>query len=269
MVATLTTDAVNSQVLNTEKIGDTGHPILIMHGWGQSIEGMRPLGELLGKSAQVHLIDLPGFGRSPRPSEDWDAIGYAECIHKYIVDNGIQKPDVLGHSFGGKVATRLASRYPDSIRGLMLMDSSGLKRKPEGKKKLRSDLLRSLNKLLKWSDKTFNTNYFEGWFVPKFGSRDYKEAGELRNILVKTVNEDVTEDAQKITSPTLILWGELDQETPVDMANRLNELIAGSKLVVFPKKDHFPYLGDGVHLCARYILDFLKSLDAKSERGDS
>lgn len=270
MVATLTTETVDGQVLNTDRIGNTGHPIIILHGWGQSIEGMRPLGELIGKTAQVHLIDLPGFGRSPRPAADWDAIGYAECIHKYMAQNGITKADVLGHSFGGKVATRLASRYPESVRGLLLMDASGLRRKVEGKKKLRADALRTLNKLLKWSDKTFKTNYFEGWFVPKFGSRDYKNAGELRNILVKTVNEDTSEDAKKITNPTFILWGELDDETPVEMAKRFNELIAGSKLVVLPKKDHFPYLGDGVHLCARYILDFLKSLETKTEsRGDS
>jgi pimeloyl-ACP methyl ester carboxylesterase len=262
MVGTLTNKTLNSQFLNTARIGDTGHPILIMHGWGQSLEGMRPLGELIGKSQQVHLIDLPGFGKSPKPAEDWDSIGYSERIYQYMQDNGLERVDVLGHSFGGKVATRLAARHPEAVRGLILMDASGLKRVVTGKKKLRGDILRTLSKLLKWSDKNFKTTFFESWFVPKFGSRDYKNAGELRNILVKTVNEDVTPDAQKITSSALIIWGELDDETPVEMGERFNRLIKDSQLIVLPRKDHFPYLNDGVHLCARYILDFLNKLPA-------
>lgn len=267
MVGTATISAADSQALNADRIGNSGHSILIMHGWGQSLESMRPLGELIGRTAQVHLIDLPGFGKSPRPKEDWDAIGYSECIYKYMRDNGIDRADLLGHSFGGKVAIRLASRHPEAVRGLILVNSSGLKRQLTGKKKLRADALRVLNRLLKWSDKTFGTDFFNGWFVPKFGSRDYKDAGELRNILVKTVNEDVTEDTARITSPAFLLWGELDQETPVDMGKRLNELIENSRLVVLPGKDHFPFLGDGAHLCARYILDFLKSLE--TSQGES
>jgi len=264
MVGTLTLETVNSQVLNTARIGETGHPIIIMHGWGQSLEGMRPLGELIASSAQVHLIDLPGFGKSPKPAEDWDSIGYSECILKYMQDNGIERADVLGHSFGGKVATRLASRHPERVRGLILMDASGLRTVPTGKKKLRATIMRTLSKLLKWSDKNFKTTFFESWFVPKFGSRDYKAAGALRNILVKTVNEDTSEDAKKISCPSLIVWGELDDETPVEMGERFNKLIPNSELIVLPRKDHFPYLNDGVHLCARYVLNFLKSLDAKS-----
>lgn len=265
MVGTLTNTTVNSQFLNTARIGDTGHPIIIMHGWGQSLEGMRPFAELIAGTSQVHLIDLPGFGKSPKPVEDWDSTGYAERIYQYMKDNGLERADVLGHSFGGKVATRLAARHPEAVRGLILMDASGLKRKITGKQKLRGDMIRTLSKLLKWSDKTFKTRYFENWFVPKFGSRDYKNAGELRNIFVKTVNEDVTEDCGKIVSSTLILWGELDDETPVEMGQRFNSLIKNSNLIVLPRKDHFPYLNEGMHLCARYVLDFVNTLNAAPE----
>ncbi len=261
MTGTVSLSPVNSQILNTERIGQTGHPILILHGWGQSIVTMRQLGELIGNYQQVHLIDLPGFGKSPKPDEDWDSIGYAACIKKYMDDNHIAKADVLGHSFGGKVASRLASRYPDSVRGLILVDSSGLKRQLTGKKKLRTEYVRTLSKLVKWSDKTFKTKLFADWFAPKFGSRDYQNAGPLKNILVKTVNEDTTSDVKKITAPTFILWGELDDETPVEMAERLNQLIPNSRLLVMPRKDHYPFLGDGLHLSGKYIMDFLNSLD--------
>ncbi len=244
--------------LHVEIMGKSGTPLLMMHGWGQNLESLRALGELLSKHAQVHLIDLPGFGRSPAPVEDWDTIGYAERIHRYLQDNSIEQADLLGHSFGGRVSMRLASHHPQCVRSITLINSGGLRR--AGKPTLKSKVVRVLGKTLKQMDKSVGTKSYERWFIPRFASTDYKNAGRLRNILVKTVNEDVTEDAGKITAPVFLLWGELDTETPLEMGQRLHSIIRNSKLVVLPGKDHFPFLGDSAHLCARYIIEFLKSL---------
>ncbi|HEY9680847.1 MAG TPA: alpha/beta hydrolase [Oculatellaceae cyanobacterium] len=245
--------------LHVEIIGGSGNDLLMLHGWGQNLESMRALGELLSKHARVHLVDLPGFGRSPAPSEDWDTIGYAERIRQYLIDNNIERADMLGHSFGGRVSIRLSSRYPELVRSVTLINSGGLKR-VQGKVKLKSRAIQMLGKTLKKIDKAFGSTSYEDWFVPKFASVDYKNAGRLRNILVKTVNEDVTEDARKITAPVFLLWGELDTETPVEMGQRFNSIIRDSKLVVLPGKGHFPFLGDSAHLCARYIIEFFKGL---------
>jgi pimeloyl-ACP methyl ester carboxylesterase len=250
---------VDGQPLNAEVLG-SGPPILLMHGWGHSLESMRPLGELLSQTAQVHLIDLPGFGKSPKPEEDWDTVGYAQRIYQYMEDNKIASADLLGHSFGGRVSIRLASRHPERIRSVVLINSGGLRRTLTGKKKIRARMIGLLSKSIKDFDKLFGASYFESWFVPRFGSADYKNAGPLRNILVKTVTEDVSEDAAKITSPTFILWGELDQETPLEAGQRLHALIANSQLVVLPGKDHYAFMGIGAHLCAKYIIAFLHGL---------
>lgn len=251
---------MNTPVLNAQKIGSSGHPILLMHGWGQSLHSLVALGELLGKTYQVHLIDLPGFGLSPAPTEDWDTKQYAECIYQYIKQNNLEKADLLGHSFGGRVAIRLTSAHPEIVRSMILINSGGLKRPLIGKRKLRSQYIGLLSKTIKQIDKTFGSKIFETWFVPRFASLDYRNAGSLRNILVKAVNEDVTEDALRIKNPSFILWGEKDQETPLESGERFHALISGSQFVVLPGKDHFPFLGDGAHLCARYILNFLKTL---------
>ena len=249
--------------LHVEKLGNAGNDLLMLHGWGQNLESLRALGELLSKNARVHLIDLPGFGRSPAPLEDWDTIGYAERIRKYLLDNNIERADLLGHSFGGRVCVRLTSRYPELVRSVTLINSGGLKR-AQGKAKLKSRAIQILGKTLKKLDKTIGTNVWESWFVPRFASTDYKNAGKLRTILVKTVNEDVTEDAGKIDAPVFLLWGELDTETPLEMGQRYNSIIRNSKLVVLPGKGHFPFLGDSAHLCARYIIEFLKGVNAET-----
>jgi pimeloyl-ACP methyl ester carboxylesterase len=256
--------AVDEQVLNVVKIGNSGYPIIMMHGWGQSLESLRALGELLAGSCQVYLVDLPGFGRSPLQADDWDTIQYAERIVAYMDAVGIAKADLLGHSFGGRVSIRLASRYPDRVRSVILVNSHGLRSHVTGKKKMRATIMKFMSNSLKKIDQIFKTQLFQNWFVPRYASVDYKNAGPLRKILVKTVNEDASDDASKITNPTFLLWGELDTETPVELGQRLNQLIQGSKLVVMPGKDHFPFLRGGEHLCARHILNFLQSLPAQT-----
>ena len=74
------------------------------------------------------------------------------------------------------------------------------------------------------------------------GSTDYKNAkGVMREILVKTVNEDLSECAKKIKCPTLLIWGENDEAVPLEEARELDNLIDDSALIVLPGT-HYCYL---------------------------
>jgi pimeloyl-ACP methyl ester carboxylesterase len=251
--------------LNTVVKGSEKPPLVMLHGWAQSLKDLSPMGELISRTREVHLIDLPGFGASPKPATDWDTSQYAERIFKYLEDNGLQNVDLLGHSFGGRVAIRLASKHPERLRSLILINSHGLRLKQPFPKNIRSSLLKIAAKWCKGVDKAFGSKLFENWFTPRYGSRDYKNAGSLRNILVKTVNEDLTSDAKTINVPTFLLWGEADHETPVAIGARFHELIPNSKLTILPGKDHFPFTGEGSHLCTYHVLNFLNQL-AESEK---
>lgn len=251
--------AANLPPLNVVQIGNNGPPLLMLHGWGQSLNSLRPLGQLLSAYRKVYLIDLPGFGASPRPSEDWSTVEYAQRILQYIDDNNIECVDLLGHSFGGRICIRLASRYPNRFGRMVLIDAGGLQRALPISQIVRSYIVRDLRWLVKRLDMTFKTRFFDTWFVPRFASYDYLNAGAMRNTLVKTVNEDLSNEAAQITIPTLILWGDQDTETPPEMARRLHQYISNSELIFLPGKDHFPFLGEGAHLCASYIRQFLLS----------
>jgi pimeloyl-ACP methyl ester carboxylesterase len=233
----------------------------MLHGWGQSVNTLRPMGQLLSAYRKVHLIDLPGFGASPRPLKDWSTAEYAERIRQYMDDSKIEQADLLGHSFGGKICMRIANLYPTRVGRMVLIDSSGLKASLTLHKQVRGKAIAVLRKTIKILDQTMRTNLFEKWYVPSFGSRDYKNAGQMRNILVKTVNEDISTEASQILTPTLILWGEEDTETPPEMARRLHQFIRNSQLIFLPGKDHFPFLGEGAHLCVSYIRQFLLNND--------
>jgi pimeloyl-ACP methyl ester carboxylesterase len=254
--------------LNTIKIGKSdGYPLIMLHGWGQSLQSLKPLAELLGNYCQVHLIDLPGFGQSPLPEADWNTLQYAEAIFDYAQSQGLKQFDILGHSFGGSIAIRLASQHEKAINRLVLIGARGLPRQSKFTQKLYFSFVKYLSKLVKLTDKILNCQIYEKYFIAKFGSRDYKNAspGRMRNILVKTVTENTIASAQKILKPTLLLWGEDDTETPIYMAQKYHELIKNSKLIILPAKDHFPFNDVGSHLCAHYILNFLSADNQKKQ----
>lgn len=269
MTQSETQSGVELVPINSVRYGDKGDVVLMMHGWGLSLDSMRILGELLGKWNQVIIVDLPGFGKTPKPDADWDTIQYAERMAKYIDEQNISPAHLIGHSFGGRVAIRMASRFPDKVKSVVLINAHGLQRTLTGERKLKSMKTKFLSKTCKFIDGIFGTKTYQNWFTPKYGSRDYLNAGPLKNIMVKAVTEDVTPDALKVKAPTFMLYGEKDDETPVEFGERYKSLIKNSQLVVLPGKDHFPFMDEGAHLCASYILKFFRSLDETASSGST
>ena len=98
------------------------------------------------------------------------------------------------------------------------------------------------------------------WHTRTYGSTDYLAAGALLPVLVRVVNENLTESAQLIACPTLLIWGTHDRETPPWLAKRYLELI-GSRATLewLPHKDHHPYVGTGAHLCGQKIRAWLEA----------
>lgn len=250
--------------LNTVQLGKGGYPLVMLHGWGQNLQSLQPMGELLANRSKVHIIDLPGFGKSPAPPEDWDTSQYAQRIHQYLDEQGIEQADLVGHSFGGRVSIRLAAKYPQRVRSITLINSGGLQRQRTLGQSLRSQWVRTMRNGFKISP--LYRDELLTWHSQKYGSRDYLNAGELRGTLVKTVSEDLAELAKQIQIPVLLLWGEADTETPIEMGYRYHSLFSNSQLITIPNRDHFMFQGEGAHLCAYYVdkfLDGLPSLVAK------
>lgn len=277
-LGSMTLGSLGSMTLGSESLGSgalrsNGPTIVMLHGWGRSLEALRPLGELLASDCRVVLVDLPGFGRSPLPFEasneggGWGTLEYSERIKDFLDQSGITECILLGHSFGGRLSVRLAAKYPHLVKGLILVGSHGLKRKRPLYQQLRVRLIKFLVSTAKAVDGMTGSRIFAHYMAPKFGSRDYNAAGGLKRTLVKTVNEDLSPQAATIKAPTLLLWGEEDKETPLDIAKAYNHLITDSKLHVFPHKGHEPFADVGSHLLAQYIFKFLSSRGVCSSRG--
>ena len=99
------------------------------------------------------------------------------------------------------------------------------------------------------------------WHTRTYGSKDYLAAGPLRTILVRVVNEDLTESAKTIGCPVLLIWGTGDVETPPWLAEAYRALIGPrASISLLPHKDHYLYTGTGAHLCGEKIRNWMKGL---------
>lgn len=244
-----------------EVLGSAGQRhLILLHGWGTSRDSLRGIGVLFQHACQVHLVDLPGFGDAPAPPSDWDTTHYADLVATFLAERVHGSVIVVGHSFGGRIALRLGARRLAAIHGIVLMGVPGLPQAAWSRRALRRAGVRLLRQLLTVVRPVTGPAPL-AWHTATYGSKDYLAAGELRPILVRTVNEDLTASARGVTCPTLLLYGADDTETPPDLARRYHALIGESAtLAILPHKDHYLHTGTGAHLCAHLIRRWLHNV---------
>lgn len=228
---------VKSIGINYIQYGE-GSDIVLLHGWGQNIEMMKPLGDKLQKQHRITIIDLPGFGESEEPKEALTIYDYNEIVEELLKKLKIKNPILIGHSFGGRIAMIYASR--NKTEKVVLFGSPCIARNPKPSLKVR---------ILKFMKKVPVVKNLEGFAKKHIGSRDYKNASEMmRKILVNTVNADLSECCKRIKCPTLLIWGEKDSEVDVEEAKIIESMIEDAGLIVLPNSTHYAYLENLNHV---------------------
>ena len=223
-----------------------GKDLVLLHGWGQNIEMMKPLGDKLEDKYKITIIDLPGFGDSEEPKEVFTVMDYCEVVEEILKKLKVKKPTMIGHSFGGRVSIVYASR--NDVDKVILFGSPCIRHEEKLSLKVRT---------LKFAKKVPLVNKLEGFAKKHIGSRDYKNASEMmRKILVETVNQDLSEYAKKITAPTLLMWGDNDTEEPVERAQELEKIMKDAGLIVFPNSSHYAYL-ENLNQVIKIIKEFV------------
>lgn len=174
------------------------------------------------------IPDMYGFGNTPHGDSPLNVEDYAKGVIKLLDNLNIDKFDLVGHSFGGRVAIHIACKYSSRVNKLVLIDSAGIKP--------RFNLIKTLKVWLYKIKKRL------GLDISKFGSSDYKNLnGVMQKTFVNVVNFNQKRYLKFITCPTLIVWGGKDKITPFYMAKILNKGIINSKLFVIEKAGHFSY----------------------------
>jgi pimeloyl-ACP methyl ester carboxylesterase len=243
--------------LHYEQSGE-GAPVILMHGWGCNTSTVASIARVAAQTHCVYNIDFPGFGKTNEPPTVWGVELYTQLIEKFVQTLGLNKPTLIGHSFGGRVGILYASR--NDVDKLILVDAAGI-RPRRTLKYYRKVYTYKLGKALA---RTFLTSkkaekVIENW-RKRSGSADYAAASSptIRAIFVKVVNEDLKHVMSNIKAPTLLIWGEKDTATPLKDAQTMEKLIPNAGLVSFPGCGHYSFLDNPIQFAA-VLTSFLKS----------
>ena len=203
--------------------------LVFLPGWGKKSGDYQELLALLGQKYQVYPLDLLDDARI------YDLVDFAQKVRGFLKKEKIPKTILAGHSFGGRVAIKLAISNPELISKLILINSAGIERK--------NLLIKTLKKIKIKSE----------LFKSIFGSKDYLAAkGNLRETLINIVEENLEPELEKIKIPTLIIWGRDDHITPLWMGKVMATQIQGSTLSVISGDHGLPYRK------AREVFDVIK-----------
>lgn len=244
--------------------------LIILPGWGGNKETWEQFAKLASTDFEVEIIELPCFGDESCPNEVWGVEEYADFVKtnlerfrrqsKEVKDPDDNESDVeykkqrdpsalpqdlviLGHSFGGQVASHLVANNPEICDKLILSGPAVFR----PKKRVKRAILSVVSKFGRWMFRLPMLEKFDSEIEKLYRrvtrSQDYGEAdGIKKDIFMKIINQDIKNEVVKIKTPTLIIWGTKDSYVPVKNAYKLNKLLPNSKLEIIKGGKH------GLHL---------------------
>ncbi len=226
------------------RAGD-GPPLVLVHGAWSDARTWRHQLEGLSDAFTVIAWEAPGFGRSADPPDWFRMPDYADCLAGFIAALGLDRPHVLGLSFGGALAIALYGRHPDVPRSLVLASAYA-----GWAGSLPADVVRQ--RVERWERESDDLAGHVRDYVPEFfgdsaDPADVEEVVEIMGdarasgMLAAThalAEADLRDVLPRIRVPVLLLYGDADRRSPIAIANELHASIPGSTLVVLPGVGH-------------------------------
>ena len=242
--------------LSVESVGD-GPPLVLLHGWAMHSGLWAPLVKLLADRYRLHLIDLPGHGRSsPIAPYSLDAMADAvasTCMPLVDDDQGL---DVLGWSLGGAIAMRWAQRYPDAVAKLILVCTSPcFVRRPDWPHAMEEQTLRRFGDELSTAY-TATLQRFVALQVQgseharsvlaqlraHLFDRGQPSREALQGTLETLAASDIRNDSAAIVHPSLVIAGERDALVPSAAGAWLAAALPNGRYLPFAHAAHAPFL---------------------------
>lgn len=230
----------------------TGPPIILLHGFGSSLQTWEPWAQALSTDFRVIRLDLPGSGLTGAdPTGSYSDARFIEILLALLERLQLARVSLIGNSVGGRLAWKFAALEPSRVVKLVLISPDGFASpgfeygRPADvpltlqlvKFTLPRALLRMNLEAAYANPKALTddvlTRYYDLMLAP--GARS-----AMINRLQQTVLIDPVPLLRRIRAPTLILWGEEDHMIPVSNSSDYLAAIPGSKLVRLPEVGHVP-----------------------------
>ena len=252
---------------------DAGHlPVVMVHGYGSRLEAYRNLQPALSSSRRTLSFDQRGFGESERVEGEYGPDVHARDLIALIKLAGLDRVILVGHSYGGGVATRAALLAPDLVAGVVLVDAFLLDRQ--------------MPQAFRWAKAPVVGELLFGAFYKEVPGEKYLLAFEdnERFVTAKALDEmkemmsrdgavyaaletvrgmnyaSWDKELDRLQPPTLVIWGEQDRVTPLAQGRALAARLDSANFVVIPGSGHMP-LWERPNAVLAAVVPFLKQID--------
>ncbi len=247
--------------------GGTGDTIIMVHGLGGNKNNWLGFAKLLTPNYRVIIPDLPGWGDSSKPQDkNYSYMSQVERLNLFAKELKLTKFHLVGNSMGGDIAGNYAATYPEMVNTLALVDSDGVKSPIKSENDLLNEkgigpfIMKDVNDYNKFTEFIFVKPPQMPSFIKKylakqalkaqpFNKKMWKDMEPYRYILESKLN--------KITAPTLIIWGDSDRIIHISSIPIFEKNIKNSKSVIIKECGHVPQMEKPAETAAAYQ-DFLK-----------
>jgi non-heme chloroperoxidase len=263
----ITVELPNQVKLQYVEQGDSlGFPLILLHGYVDSWHSFKRVLPYLPKSVRTFVLTQRGHGNASRPVTGYRSRDFATDLAEFVDVLGLETAVIVGGSSGGIIARRFAIDHPDRTLGLILVGSPlTLQDKPS--------VLALWDSTISKLEDPIDPSFVRGFMMSQLAqhvAQAFLKTMLRENLKVPArvwkatlkglLEDDSSEELNKIKAPTLIVWGDKDAVIPRSDQETLLERIAGSRLVVYPGAGHALYWEEPAQF-ASDIVAFIENLD--------
>jgi pimeloyl-ACP methyl ester carboxylesterase len=240
-----------------ERTGN-GPALVLLHGFTHDSRVWRPQLDRLSDAFTVIAWDAPGAGQSDDPPATFEIGDWADCLAAFLTTVGVQRAHILGLSWGGLLAQEFYRRHTPRVRSLVLADTyAGWKGSlPEP---IPEDRLAACLRDASLRPGEFVAKYLPGMFGSSPSQRvrdelarvmsDFHPAG-FRLMATALARTDTRGLLPTIAVPTLLIWGDADERSPMTVAYQIRDAIPGARLAVIAGAGHVTNLEEAARFNA-------------------
>jgi pimeloyl-ACP methyl ester carboxylesterase len=231
----------------------TAPALVLLHGFGSSLDTWEPWAKALSARYRVIRLDLPGFGLTgPDPAGSYSDERTLAVLGALMDQLAVSRATLIGNSLGGRFAWEFAAQHPGRVDKLVLISPDGFA--SPGFEYGKAPEVPLLLELMPWVGprSLIRANLAPAWAHPEAlpdavleRYRDMLLAPGVRRAILdrtrQTVLTDPSARLRRITAPTLLLWGTHDAMIPVSNAQDYLRLIPHAQLAALPGMGHVPF----------------------------
>ena len=245
--------------------GGKGDPLLLLHGFAGGKEHWVWVTKYLGEYFRIIAPDLPGCGSSTSDANlNYSVEEQVKRVYAFSQALGLKSFHIGGNSMGGNIAGVFAARYPEITMSLWLLSPGGVDSAQPSERDILMEKGENIlvAKTVEDFERTYNFCFVNPpklpGFIKKYLAKNTAAGSELAEKIYNDLANQSTplESAlNKITIPTLILWGDQDRLTHVSGASILESLMPNAKAIEMNNIGHIPMM-ENPELSAKYYLEF-------------